>query len=107
MEETTQYHQCSKDDLIEMIMDRDRMIADLKKEVGALKHPVRKNSTNSSIPTSKELIPQTRSQRGKSGKKSGGQVGHMGHHRERHPHPDRIVLLQASHCRGGAAPLSW
>jgi transposase len=111
MEERSQYHQCSKDDLIEIIMDRDRTIADrdqaiadLKKEAEALKHPVRKNSTNSSIPTSKELIPQTRSQREKSGKKSGGQVGHMGHHRERHPHPDRIVLVQASHCgRCGAS----
>src|SRR5258708_29336541 len=78
MEETTQYHQCSKDDLIEMIMDRDRMIADLKKELEAFKHPVRKDSTNSSIPSSKELIPRTRSQREKSGKKEGGPVGAYG-----------------------------
>jgi hypothetical protein len=46
MEETTQYHQCSKDDLIEIIMDRDRtiadrdqMIADLKKEIEGFKRP--------------------------------------------------------------------
>ena len=104
MEERTQYQQCSKDDLIEIIMDRDRTIADLKKEVEALKHPVRKNSTNSSIPSSKELIPRTRSQREKSGKKSGGQLGHVGHHRERNRHPGRIVLVQASHCgRCGAS----
>src|SRR5438105_3666312 len=98
MEETTQYHQCSKDDLIEIIMDRDRTIADLKKEVEALKHPVHKNSTNSSIPSSKELIPRTRTQREKSGKKPGGQKGHVGHHRERNPHPDARVSVQASHC---------
>jgi hypothetical protein len=48
MEETSHYHQCSKDDLIEMIQDRDRTIADrdqtiadLKKEIEGLKHPVR------------------------------------------------------------------
>src|SRR2546429_7682639 len=105
MEETSQYHQCSKDDLIEKILDRDRTIADrdqtiadLKKEIEGLKHPVRKDSTNSSIPTSKELIPRTRSQRQKSGKKPGGQAGHVGHHRERHPHPDKTVIVQASHC---------
>jgi len=104
MEETTQYQQCSKDDLIEILMDRDRTIADLKKEVEALKHPVRKTSTNSSIPTSKELIPRTRSQREKSGKKPGGQLGHVGYHRERHPHPNRVVPVQASHCgRCGAS----
>jgi ribosomal protein L34E len=111
MEERTWYQQSSKDDLIEIIMDRDQTIADrdqtiadLKKEIEGLKHPVRKDSTNSSIPTSKESIPRTRSQRKKSGKKPGGQFGHEGHYRERHPHPDRIVLVQASHCgRCGAS----
>src|SRR6266853_1975060 len=98
MEERTWYQQSSKDDLIEIIMDRDQTIADrdqtiadLKKEIEGLKHPVRKDSTNSSIPTSKESIPRTRSQRKKSGKKPGGQQGHQGHYRERNPHPDKIV----------------
>src|SRR5260370_41106388 len=110
MEETTQYHQCSKDDLIEIIMDRDRTIADrdqaiadLKKEVEALKHPVRKNNTNGSIPSSKELIPRTRSQRDKSGKKPGGHLGHVAHHRERNPHPGRIQRVPASHCGTGSS----
>jgi len=105
MEERTQYQQCSKDDLIEIIMDRDQMIADLKKEIEELKHPVRKNSTNSSIPTSKEMIPRTRSQREKSGKKPGGQLGHVGHHRERHAHPDKIVQIEASYCADCGASL--
>jgi transposase len=98
MEERVHYQESSKEDLIEMIMDRDQTIADLKKEIEGLKHPVRKDSTNSSIPTSKEQIPRTRSQRKKSGKKSGGQQGHVGYHRERNPHPDKIVMVQASHC---------
>jgi len=106
MEETSQYHQCSKDDLIEMIKDRDQTIADLKKEMEGLKHPVPKDSTNSSIPTSKELIKRTRSQRQKSGKKPGGQPGHQGHRRERNPNPDKTVRIEASHCGSCGADLS-
>src|SRR5712672_2430111 len=106
MEETSQYHQCSKDDLIEMIKDRDQTIADLKKEIEGLKHPVPKDSTNSSIPTSKELIKRTRSQRQKSGKKPGGQPGHQGHRREGNPKPDKTVRIEASHCESCGADLS-
>src|SRR5437588_982576 len=104
MEERVHYQESSKEDLIQIIMDQNRTIADLKKEIEGLKHPVRKDSTNSSIPTSKEPIPRTRSQRKKSGKKPGGQQGHQGHYRERNPHPDKIVMVQASHCgRCGAS----
>jgi transposase len=113
MEETSQYHQCSKDDLIEKILDRDRTIADrdqtiadLKKEIEGLKHPLPKDSTNSSIPSSKDLIKRTRSQRQKSGKQPGGQPGHQGHRRERTADPDKIVRIEASHCEGCGADLS-
>jgi transposase len=92
MEEAAQYEQYTKEELIQIIMD-------LKKEIEALKPSVPKDSTNSSIPSSKELIPRTRTQREKSGKKAGGQKGHVGHHRERNPHPDAIVKVQASHCK--------
>ena len=91
MEEAAQYEHCTKEELIQIIVD-------LKKESEALKQPVGKDSTNSSIPSSKELIPRTRSQRKKSGKKAGGQQGHVGHYRERNPHPDKIVKVEATHC---------
>src|SRR5436305_317086 len=106
MEETAQYVEYTKEELIQIIMDQNQTIAALKKEVEALKHPVAKDSTNSSIPSSKDLIQRTRSQRKKSGKKPGGQQGHRGHHRERNPDPDRIVMVQASHCRYCGASLS-
>ena len=106
MEETAQYEQYTQEELIQIIMDQKQTIADLKKEVEALKHPVPKDSRNSSIPSSKDLIPRTRSQREKSGKKPGGQKGHRGHHRERNPYPDSIVMVQASHCRSCGASLS-
>ena len=98
MEEATQYEQFTKEELIQIIMD-------LKKEIEALKPPVPKDSTNSSIPSSKDLIPRTRSQREKSGKKAGGQPEHVGSHRERNPHPDNIVKVQASHCADCGASL--
>jgi transposase len=98
MEEAAQYEQYTKEELIQIIVD-------LKKEIEALKHPVPKDSTNSSIPPSKDLIPRTRSQREKSGKKPGGQQGHVGHHRERNPHPDNLVMVQASHCAHCGASL--
>jgi transposase len=105
MEEAVEYNQCTKEELIQIIVDLKQIIGDLKKEIEALKPPVPKDSTNSSIPSSRDLIPRTRSQREKSGKKAGGQQGHPGHHRERNPHPDAIVLVQESHCRWCGASL--
>src|SRR5258708_800229 len=105
MKEAGRYEQATKEELIQIILDQQQIIVELsqtvvelKKEIEELKHPVRKDSTNSSIPTSKEQIPRTRSQRKKSGKKAGGQPGHEGHQRERHPHPDKTIIVQASHC---------
>jgi transposase len=112
MEEAGKYEECTKEELIQIIVGQNQIIrelsqtiADLKKELEALKHPVRKDSTNSSIPSSKDLIQRTRSQREKSGKKPGGQQGHPGHHRERHPHPTSVIMVQASHCRSCGASL--
>jgi transposase len=112
MEEAGKYEECTKEELIQLIVGQHQIIgelsqtiADLKKEIEALKHPVRKDSTNSSIPSSKDLMRRTRSQREKSGKKPGGQQGHPGHHRERHPHPASVIMVQASHCRSCGASL--
>jgi transposase len=106
MEEAAQYDQCTKEELIRIILDQNRVIEGLKKELEASKPKVAKDSTNSSIPSSKELIPRTRSQREKSGKKPGGEPRHVGNHRERNLHPDAIVKVQASHCAGCGASLS-
>lgn len=113
MEEIGRYEQATKEDLVQIIQDQQRTIlelsqtiVELRKEIEELKHPVRKDSTNSSIPSSKEQIPRTRSQRKKSGKKAGGQPGHKGHQRERHPHPDKTVIVQASHCSNCGSSLA-
>lgn len=113
MEERGRYEQATKEELIKIIVDQQQTLLDLsqtimelKKEIEEFKHPVRKDSTNSSIPTSKEQVPRTRSQRKKSGKKAGGQPGHVGHQRERHPHPDKTVMVQASHCSNCGSSLA-
>jgi hypothetical protein len=51
MEEQTQYVECTKDELIQKLLDRDRTIEELRKELEGLKAPIPKDSTNSSIPT--------------------------------------------------------
>ena len=112
MEKTSQYEECTKEELIQIIVAQDQTIrelsqaiVELKKEMEAFKRPVPKDSTNSSIPSSKDMIKRTRSQREKSGKKPGGQPGHVGHHREYHAHPDKIIKVEASHCADCGASL--
>ena len=88
------------------IQELQQALEALTKELEALKHPVPKDSTNSSIPTSKEMIPRTRSQREKSGNKPGGQPGHEGHRREPMDGERNIVRVETSHCENCGADLS-
>jgi transposase len=63
----------------------------LKERIHELEHP--KNSSNSSIPPSQDenRIPKNQSLRVKSGKLSGGQSGHKGHHLKMVEIPDYTV----------------
>jgi transposase len=107
MEEAARYEHCSREELIEIILGQNQVIEDLKKELEDRKSAVvPKDSTNSSMPPSKDLIRRTRSLRKKSGKKSGGQPGHAGHHRQWNPNPDKRVVIQDEHCAACGASLS-
>ncbi|MFI3306915.1 MAG: IS66 family transposase [Rikenellaceae bacterium] len=79
-------------------------IKELEEEISRLKSIVsdsaptpRLTSRNSSVPPSKNPLgtPQTRSLREKSGKKSGGQAGHVGATKEWNNSPDTIEEMQA------------
>jgi hypothetical protein len=98
MEETAQYVQYTKEELIQLIMDQNHIIADLKKEVEALKHPVSKDSTNSSIPTSKDLIRRTRASTGKEWQETRGPKGTSGS-------PPRTPSSPRQHRHGASLPL--
>jgi transposase len=88
------------------IADRDKRIADLERQLAARK----RNSTNSSKPPSSDGLAGAQRRRGsprpKSGRKPGGQPGHMGHDRQPVENPDRVEEVlppQCKHC-GTALP---
>lgn len=79
-----------------LIIKLESRINDLENEVHQLKHP--KNSNTGSVPPSKEDNRKTRSLRGKSGKKSGGQPGHEGSTLKFSVSPDEIIRHAPNFC---------
>lgn len=94
------------DDTEKQIADAQKQIAELERKLAARK----RNSTNSSKPPSSDGLAGTQrrrcSPRKKSGRKPGGQPGHMGQERPWVDQPDRceeVWPLQCKHC-GTALP---
>jgi transposase len=94
------------DKLREQVAEQQKQIANLEKQLAARK----KNSTNSSKPPSSDGLAGAQrrrcSPRKKSGRKPGGQPGHMGQDRPPVEKPDRteeVLPLQCKHC-GTAFP---
>jgi transposase len=88
-------------DAAKQIADAEKQIADLERQLAARK----KNSTNSSKPPSSDGLAGAQrrrcSPRKKSGRKPGGQPGHMGQERQRAQKPDRteeVLPVQCKHC---------
>ena len=77
-------------------------VTELEHENAHLRELLNKNSQNSSKPPSTDGFqkPAPKSQRGKSGKKSGGQNGHRGKTLLQVENPDEIEIHQPSHCSG-------
>jgi len=91
----------------ERIKQLEELISQLSGEVKGLQEQQAKNSSNSSLPPSSDRFgrqKKTRSLREKSGKPSGGQVGHRGHTLSMSPTPDEVISLpsvtQCQHCQG-------
>lgn len=101
--------------LREQVVERDRQIADTQKQIADAEKKIadlerrlatrKKNSTNSSKPPSSDGLAGTQrrrcSPRKKSGRKPGGQPGHMGQDRqwvEKPDHTEEVLPLQCKHC---------
>ena len=88
-----------KDAVVECIMLLLEKIETLTQRVNELEQKLNKDSHNSSKPPSSDgLKKRTRSQRKRSGKKPGGQVGHKGSTLEMTDTPDRVVKLRIKKC---------
>jgi hypothetical protein len=79
--------------------------AELREKIAELERRLNKNSSDSSKPSASDGVkkpPRTKSLRGKSGKKSGGQVGHKGRNAEA-GRPDRIEPHEdcCRYCQAG------
>ena len=59
---------------------------------------VKKNSSNSSLPPSSDIVPKVKSLRERSVRPVGGQTGHIGHTLEMKATPDVIIDLKSSFC---------
>lgn len=59
---------------------------------------VKKDSHNSSLPPSSDIVSVVKSLRAVSTRKSGGQVGHKGHNLSMSESPDKIIDLKSSFC---------
>lgn len=83
------------------IADQDARIAELERQVAA-------SSRNSSKPPSSDGLgkPAPKSLRGKSGRKPGGQGGHLGKTLEQVADPDEVIRHEPTRCRGCGAGLA-
>jgi len=99
--------------LREQVAERDQQIAEAEKRIADLERQLatrKRNSTNSSKPPSSDGLAGAQRRRGsprnRSGRKPGGQPGHMGQERQRVEKPDRteeVLPQQCKHC-GTALP---
>lgn len=77
-----------------------RQCALLEERVKELEAQVSKNSRNSSKPPSSDGLqkPKPKSQRKRSGRKPGGQSGHVGYRLEQVEGPDHIKVHEVGEC---------
>jgi transposase len=84
----------------------NEQVETLQEEVKNLKSRLDQNSRNSNKPPSTDEFIKPKSQRKKSGNKTGGQKGHQGHTLEMSDNPDQIISHRPKRCSGCGHDLS-
>ena len=94
-------------DLWDRVNSLTQQVDTLTQKVADLERQVHQNSRNSHKPPSSDGYqkPAPKSLRKKSGKPSGGQIGHPGTRLEMRDHPDQIVSHRPVACRHCGEPL--
>lgn len=89
-----------EDAVVQLVQGMFAQIEALSRDVQVLRDQVNKNSRNSSKPPSSDGLqkPRTGSLRKQTGKKSGGQKGHLGHTLRAVEKPDHTILHPAQTC---------
>jgi transposase len=82
----------------EMFKSFEFQVAILDARIKHLENQINTNSRNSGKPPSSDGLARTKSQRKKSGKKSGAQKGHPGHTLEMVPIPDKVKVHKVEQC---------
>ena len=82
----------SKNELIEIILTQQAQLLTSAGKLAELEARLNMNSTNSSMPPSSDRWRKPQSERKKSGKKPGGQLGHKGHGLKIDREPDKTGL---------------
>lgn len=84
------------------IEKQEKHIMKLEHRIQELEFRTKKNSKNSHKPPSTDGLqkPKTKSLRGKTERKTGGQLGHIGHTLHQVEEPDFIIRHRVTHCSG-------
>ena len=82
--------------LLKVVPELYKRVEKLEQENRALKERLNSNSSNSSLPPSKDLNKKPKKKRAASGKASGGQSGHPGHFRQLLPSSEVTNVVNCS-----------
>jgi transposase len=105
----TDFHALSHEELVELATAQQAQIEALTERVKELENRLNKDSHNSSLPPSSDGLGKKRkpkSERGKSGRPTGGQRGHRGRTLEFADQPDEVIVHTPDSCRACGASLA-